>query len=284
MYLQSEAWEVVFFKVDLSPLGSLWTLLTVGGLSSCSLFFSWPLDCLGSSETENSWVLESEFNSGVVVLGNVLLDALLFSLVFFGFDESQLLLLEPFGVDLSLDWNFLLNVGWCNIDTLGLVVLSQSGFLGLLRNFLFLRDLFDNWGGSSDLLYGFFVFISVEFIVDVTNVSSSSTLLSWSVISSGSASSVEGMSFRNSLDWSAYSVMSDLSGVFSDSGRNFSVYFFSWSLWCLSGSGFFQLSSFLVSWIEQRDYFFWLFGRLWFRQIDLLHRRRSLGLRMGCSL
>lgn len=115
------------------------------------------------------------------------------------------------------------------------------GFLGFD---LFLWDLFSR-GGSSDLFSRFFVLISVELILDVANVSSSSTLFSWSVVSSGSASSVEGMALLDSLDWSALSVMSDLFGVVSDSVGDFRVDSFSGFGGVLS-AGLFQLSSFFV--------------------------------------
>jgi hypothetical protein len=187
---------------------------------------------------------ESQLDSCVVVLGDVLFDGFLLSFIFFGFDKGQLLLLEPISIDLSSDWDFFLDSG-VDFNALALIVLGKSWFLGFLRLFLFLRDLF-NWGGSSDLLCGFFVFISVEFVSDVTNVSSSSTLLSWSVVSAGAASSVEGMTFSNTLDWSALSVMSDLFGIVSDSGWDFSVNSFNGGFWCIS-SGLFKLSSFLVS-------------------------------------
>jgi hypothetical protein len=116
------------------------------------------------------------------------------------------------------------------------------GFFGLS---LFLWDLFD-WSGSSDLLGGFFVFISVELILDVANVSFSSTLFSWSVVSAGSASSVKGMALLDSLDWSTLSVMSDFLGVVSDSGWDFSIDYLIAGLGGFLGACLLQLSSLLV--------------------------------------
>jgi len=45
-------------------------------------------------------------------LNEVLVDGFLSSLVFFSFDQSQLLLLEPVGVDFTSDWDFLLDRQW----------------------------------------------------------------------------------------------------------------------------------------------------------------------------
>ena len=244
MYLQSEGWEVVFFKVDFGLWGSLSTLLTVV-LGSLGFFFSLSLDWLGGSETKDFRVAKSDLDSGVVLLSEVLSDGFLSLLIFFGFEKSQFFLFEPFSVDFTLDWDFLLDGGGVDVDTLALVVLGKSWFLGFLRFLLFLRDFF-NWSGSSDLFGGFFVFISVEFIVNITDVSSSSTLFSGSVFSSSSASSVKRVAFWDSLGRSALSVMSDLFGVVSDSDWDFGVDTFSGGGLGCFGSELFQLSSFLV--------------------------------------
>lgn len=128
-------------------------------------------------------------------------------------------------------------------------------FLGFL---LFLRDLF-NWSSSSNLFSWFFVFFSNKFVVNVTNISSSSTLLSWSVNSSSTTSSVKSVTLRNTLNWFSItvSVMSDLFSIVSNSGWDLSVDSF-WSFSGLISSEFFQLSSFLVSWNKIKGYFFWL--------------------------
>jgi len=278
MYLQSKAWEIFFLKGDLGLGGllSLVSLVVVVSLLGLLFLLSWFLDWFGS-ESQNFWASEAQLNSGVVLLSNVLLNDFLLSLVLFGFEKSKLFLLEPFSVDFTSDWDLSL-AGGVDINTLALIVLSQCWWLGFFRLFLFFWDLFD---GSSDLFGWFFVLVSVEFVVDVTDVSSSSTLLSWSVFSSGSASSVEDVSFGNSLQWSAVSVMSDLFGIISDSDWNFSVESFSGCLGCCFGSELFQLSSFFVGWIKLTSYFFWPFGRLWYQQIDLISRRRCWRLQTG---
>jgi hypothetical protein len=203
------------------------------------LLWSW----LGS-ETENAGVLNTEFDSGVVLLGEVLLGGFLSSLVFFSFDEGQLFLLKPFSIDLSLNWSLSLG-GDAKFNTLALIVLSQSHLFWFLRCLHFLNSFsLSYWNGSSDLFWleGFFF---LDLILDASNVSSS---LSWSVFSSSSTSSIEWMSFRNALEWSSwFVVVSDLLSVVSHSNWNLTVHFFSCWLYCLCGTELFQLSSFLVS-------------------------------------
>jgi hypothetical protein len=121
---------------------------------------------------------------------NVLGIALADLLVLLGFEDGQLLLLDPFGVQLSHPHGSLLLEGVGNFNTLALVVLFQSGSFGL--DGLLLDNRVGNSGGLSlnrgllSLLLrldGTFldVFVLLELILEVADVAPSSSFLSGSV-------------------------------------------------------------------------------------------------------
>ena len=170
---------------------------------------------------------------------------LLSFLILFSFDKSQFFFFEPIGVNLSFNWGLFLSRSYGEINTFALIVLSQSHFLGFFRFLFWLNSLSSlfYWSGSSNLFW-FFEFFFVEFILNVSYVSSS---LSWSVLSSSSTSSIEWMAFRDTLEWSSgFVVVSDLFSIISDSNWDISVDYFScFRSFC--SSEFFQLSSLLVS-------------------------------------
>lgn len=117
------------------------------------------------------------------VLGIALADLL----VLLGLEDDQLLLLDPFGVQLSLLDGGLLLEGAGNLNTLALVVLLESGGFGL--DGLLLDNGLDNGGGLSlsrdflSLLSGLDgafsdVFVLLELILEVSDVAPSSSFLS----------------------------------------------------------------------------------------------------------
>ena len=167
------------------------------------------------------------------------------SLILFSFDKCQFFFFKPICVNLSFNWSLFLSWSDSEINTFALIVLSQSHFLGFFR-FLFLLNYLSTllyWSDSSNLFW-FFEFFFVQFILNVTNISSS---LSRPVLSSSSTSSIKWMSFRNALEWSSrFVVVSDLFSIISDSNWDFSVDSFSWFR-SFCSTKFFQLSSFLVS-------------------------------------
>lgn len=127
------------------------------------------------------------------------------------------------------------------------------GFLwfSLLNNWLFLSG----WLGS---LFGrFLIFFFFKFVVDVSNVSSSSTLFSWSILSSGSTSSIKSVAFSDTFVWSSCSIVSNFFSVVSNSYWDFFVS-------CSDGCGyrliaeFFLLSSLFVGCYKKWKYLFWL--------------------------
>jgi hypothetical protein len=186
------------------------------------------------------------------VLQNVLLQAFLALLIFFGFNQSQFLLLDPFRVDFSFHRGLSLNSLGLNINALALIVLGQSWFFWFLRLSLF------NWGLFSNLSFGFFldllVFVLVQFIFYVSNISETSTLLPWSVFSSCSASSIMSMASGNAFDGS-----SALSFMFVFVTAFLHV---SWNLGinglcrCSSSALLFELSSLFVGLYNISKYFF----------------------------
>lgn len=192
-YQQSKSWEVIFLDNNFWGFFALEVLVVIV-MMLVSLFWNW----LGA-ESQKSRVTQVQLNLGVVVLKNVLLDGFLLSLVFFGFDKSQLLLLKPFSIDLTLDWNLLLSNG-IDVDTFALIVLSKSGLLWLFRLHFLSWNFFNwlsCWGWS--LSFRFFILFLVKLILSITNIAKSSSFLSWSVWSSSSTSSIKWMSSWNSL-------------------------------------------------------------------------------------
>lgn len=111
-------------------------------------------------------------------------------LVLLGFEDGQFLLLDPFGVQLSLLDGGLFLEGVGDLNTLALVVLLQSRGFGL--DGLCLDNGFDNSGGLSlsrdflSLLSGLDgafldVLVLLELILEVSDVAPSSSFLSGSV-------------------------------------------------------------------------------------------------------
>lgn len=85
-------------------------------------FFSWSLDWLARSESEDFRV-EAELNSGVVLLRNVFPHGFLSLLILLGFENGKLFLLKPFSIDFSSNLSSLLD-GGVDLDTFTLVVLD----------------------------------------------------------------------------------------------------------------------------------------------------------------
>jgi hypothetical protein len=134
--------------------------------------------------------------------------------------------------------------------------------LGFLWFCLFNR-LFFNSSSSRYLLCRLLIFIFVEFVFNVTNVSFSSTLFSRSILSTGSTSSIEGVTLRNTFNWSSLPVVSYLFSIISNS---------CWKIWvcnsCSNSGGllitkFFFLSSLFVSLYKKWNYLFWLCQFCW---------------------
>ena len=236
-YLWSKGWEVIFLEGDLWSFSTLlvfWILLR--------LFFSLLLSWF-CSETQKFWISEIVFDFGVVVLQDIFLDNFLSLLICLSFKKSQLFLLQPFSVDFTPNLGLLLGSS-VELNTLALIVLSKCWLLRLLGFGLFDRWEFFSWL-SSDCFSWLFVLVSVGFVFDVSDVSVSSALLSWSVISSSSTSSVKGVSF-----WDTFERSSTFPFVFNFGSwflcsvdRDFCV---NLSLCGGGGCGFFELSSLFV--------------------------------------
>jgi hypothetical protein len=102
--------------------------------------------------------------------------------VFLRFNNNKLFFLDPFSIKLSLfiDSFFLISIS--DLNSLVLVVLLKSKSSGL-----FGLDFFDNWSrcffslrNSSSILFRclLIVFVTLEFVLDVSNVSPSSSFFS----------------------------------------------------------------------------------------------------------
>lgn len=238
-YQRSKSWEVVFLKNNFWGFLSL-EVSVVSLRLLFSLFWSW----LGS-ESQKSRVTQVHFNLSAVVNKDTLLDGFLLSLVFFGFNKSQLFFLKPFSVDFTSDWSLLLG-NRVDIDTLALIVLSKSWFWWLLWFSLFNWNFFSGLGW--DFTFRLFIFVLVKFILGITNISVSSTFFSWSVLSTSSTSSIKWMSSWNSFNWSVTISLSFTLIVWLFSfWWNFSINNNILSVSSFWLTLFFKLSSFFVS-------------------------------------
>jgi hypothetical protein len=134
------------------------------------------------------------------VLEDVFLDDFLFLLILLGFEKSQLFLFQPIGVDFAPNGNFSL-YSRVELKTLALIVLGQGRLLRLFRFGLFLN--WDFFSSLSNWFSSLFVPFFFELVLDVSDVSVPSSLLSGSVLSAGSTSSIKGVSFWDSLERSS---------------------------------------------------------------------------------
>jgi hypothetical protein len=108
-------------------------------------------------------------------------------LVFLRFENNQLLFFNPFSVDIGL-LDFLLFIGVADFNTLALVVFLKGWSFrlnGLLLNNWLSGD-FTFSSGSVSFRTGFFgtlldIFACFELVLQVSNISPSSSFLSWSI-------------------------------------------------------------------------------------------------------
>lgn len=144
------------------------------------LLASWSL----SLEKSEALKILVKTHSGRSELDNILTVSFTELLVLLGFDDSQLLLLDPLSVEVDPSGHLLLLVDVRHLDTLALVVFFESecgGLFGLHLNwgFRFFSRL-SSLGDLGGLALGSFlnVFVFVELVLEVADVAPSSAFFS----------------------------------------------------------------------------------------------------------
>ena len=212
----SKRWEIIFLK-DYFFLFSALPLIFCAPSSLFSLIISFFLLGLRSKA--------KNFSIGVIAKANFIFQIfagnvglLPLSLIFFGLQDSELLLLDPVSVNFPfLDW---LPLGFkpCHINSFFSIVFIESFGLRLLR-FLLLRFL-SLWIFSLLLAFLFYIFVFVELILQISDVSSAAAFLARSIITASPASSVKVMSSGGNLFGGNDFMISLISGIVLDLFRD----------------------------------------------------------------
>ncbi len=178
LYFQSEAWEIILADNNLLFLTFSFMLIFVGVLflflSLLRGFLAEKTKALNSLIKSNLWGSE---------LNEVLSVSFAQLFVFFRFNNNKFFFLDPFSIKISLPVHSFLLISIVDFNSLVFVVLLKSKSSRLFR-----LDLFNNWSwcffsfrDSSRVLLRclLIVFIALELVLHVANISPSSTFFSY---------------------------------------------------------------------------------------------------------